>query len=52
MATSLEITTTGHVATIAISRPDVHNAFDDALVAELTDALGKADTTRTSAPWC
>ena len=27
------------VATIRLNRPDVHNAFDDALIAELTAAL-------------
>src|SRR5689334_5433600 len=41
MAHALEINTIGKVVTIAIHRPDVHNAFDDALVAELTDALAK-----------
>ena len=41
MAHALEINTIGKVVTIAIHRPDVHNAFDDALVAELTDALTK-----------
>ena len=28
-----------HVATITINRPEVHNAFDDALIAQLTAAL-------------
>jgi len=41
MAHSLEVTTIGKVVTIAINRTDVHNAFDDTLVADLTDALGK-----------
>lgn len=41
MAHALEINTIGKVVTIAIHRPEVHNAFDDALVAELTDALAK-----------
>ena len=41
MAYSLEITTIGKVVTIAISRPDMHNAFDGTLVADLTDALTK-----------
>jgi len=41
MAHALEITTIGKVVTVAIHRPDVHNAFDDTLVAELTDALTK-----------
>jgi methylglutaconyl-CoA hydratase len=41
MAYSLEITTIGKVVTIAIHRPDVHNAFDDTLVVDLTNALNK-----------
>jgi methylglutaconyl-CoA hydratase len=43
MSGSLEVTTIGKVVTIAINRPDVHNAFDDALVADLTEALGKLE---------
>ena len=27
------------VATITLNRPETHNAFDDALIARLTDAL-------------
>jgi len=41
MAYSLEVTTLGKVVTIAINRPDVHNAFDATLVADLSEALGK-----------
>lgn len=36
---SLETRFDGPVATLAIARPAVHNAFDDALIAELTRAL-------------
>jgi len=43
MAHSLEVTTIGKVVTVAINRPDVHNAFDDALVADLTEALVKLE---------
>jgi len=43
MAYSLEVTTIGRVVTIAINRPDVHNAFDDTLVADLGNALGKLE---------
>jgi len=43
MAYSLEVTTIGKVATVAINRPDLHNAFDDTLVADLTDALTKCE---------
>lgn len=31
------------VATITLDRPDVHNAFDDHLIAELTELLGRLD---------
>ncbi len=31
------------VATITLNRPDVHNAFDDALIEALTDVLGKIE---------
>ena len=30
----------GAVATVTLNRPETHNAFDDALIARLTDALG------------
>lgn len=43
MASSLDIVIAQRVARVALNRPQVHNAFDDALVAELTDALGKLD---------
>jgi len=39
----LEIAVDGRVARIALNRPDVHNAFDDELIYELTDALTKLD---------
>jgi methylglutaconyl-CoA hydratase len=41
MAYSLEVNTIGKVVTVAINRPDVHNAFDDTLVNDLTNALTK-----------
>ena len=31
------------VATLRLNRPDIHNAFDDALIAELTEALQALD---------
>ncbi len=34
----------GTVAEITLNRPQVHNAFDDALIAALTEALVSADT--------
>ena len=43
MPASLDITIVNRVARVALDRPQVHNAFDDALVAELTEALGKLD---------
>jgi len=30
------VTVSGDVATVTINRPDVHNAFDDAVIARLT----------------
>lgn len=43
MPSSLAIAIANRVARVALDRPQVHNAFDDALVAELTDTLGKLD---------
>ncbi len=39
MADSLDIAIDRRVARVALNRPQVHNAFDDALVADLTAAL-------------
>lgn len=39
----LDIVIDHRVAHIALNRPNVHNAFDDVLIAELTDALTKFD---------
>jgi methylglutaconyl-CoA hydratase len=39
MTDSIQTTRSGPVATITLTRPSVHNAFDDALIAELTAAL-------------
>ena len=38
MFTTLEIELQGTVATIWMNRPDLHNAFDEILIAELTAA--------------
>uniref|UniRef100_UPI00047F5871 enoyl-CoA hydratase-related protein n=1 Tax=Pseudochrobactrum sp. AO18b TaxID=1201036 RepID=UPI00047F5871 len=49
MHEALEITRDGSVATIWMNRPQRHNAFDAALIAELTQAftqLGADDETR------
>ena len=43
MSDLLDIAIVHHVARIALNRPGVHNAFDDALIAELTDVLVKFD---------
>jgi methylglutaconyl-CoA hydratase len=43
MSNPLNVTIERHVARIALNRPDVHNAFDDALIAELTASLGALD---------
>ena len=39
MYQTLEIERHNRVATVWMNRPDVHNAFDEALIAELTAAL-------------
>ncbi|MGN6518324.1 MAG: enoyl-CoA hydratase-related protein [Dokdonella sp.] len=39
MSEAVLVTVVGHVATIALNRAQVHNAFDDALIADLTAAL-------------
>lgn len=39
MTTTLRITHQGSLATVVLDRPQVHNAFDDTLIAELTAAL-------------
>ncbi|WP_153163044.1 enoyl-CoA hydratase/isomerase family protein [Zoogloea sp. 1C4] len=40
---TLEIIRDGGIATIWMNRPDVHNAFNEALIAELTDACRQLD---------
>ena len=39
MSDSLQISRSGRVARVALDRPDLHNAFDDHLIADLTRAL-------------
>ncbi|MBN8726303.1 MAG: enoyl-CoA hydratase/isomerase family protein [Xanthomonadales bacterium] len=39
MSESVIVAIEGRVATLTLNRPQVHNAFDDALIAELTAAL-------------
>ncbi|MEP6941171.1 MAG: enoyl-CoA hydratase-related protein [Rudaea sp.] len=41
MSDTLQIVIEHRVARIALNRPDLHNAFDDALIADLTDALAR-----------
>lgn len=43
MPQSLQVTVENRVAQIALDRPDVHNAFDDELIARLTAALQAID---------
>jgi len=40
---TLQIVEQNRVARIALNRPDVHNAFDDIMIAELTAALARID---------
>lgn len=39
MTTNIAIERQGPIGLVTLNRPDRHNAFDDALIAELTDAL-------------
>ncbi|MEP6898157.1 MAG: enoyl-CoA hydratase/isomerase family protein [Rhodanobacter sp.] len=43
MHETILVTRRGAVATITLNRPQIHNAFDDALIASLTRALEQAD---------
>jgi methylglutaconyl-CoA hydratase len=43
MSESVLVTRSGSVAEIRLNRPQVHNAFDDALVADLTTALADCE---------
>lgn len=43
MTTAIQIANDNGVRTLSMDRPTVHNAFDDALIAELTAALETAD---------
>src|SRR5262249_20752419 len=45
MTSTLQIAEENRVARITLSRADVHNAFDDRLIAELTAELGKIAAT-------
>ncbi|EHP37530.1 enoyl-CoA hydratase, partial [Cupriavidus basilensis OR16] len=47
--TTLTVTTAQHVATVTLNRPDVRNAFNETVIAELTGAfraLGSEPTVR------
>ena len=46
MFTTLEIQLEGPVATIWMNRPDLHNAFDETLITELTASDTLADPER------
>ena len=39
MTQALRIATANHVATVVLSRPDVRNAFNDEVIAELSQAF-------------
>lgn len=43
MTSTLQIVEANRVARIALNRPDIHNAFDDVMIAELTAALERLD---------
>jgi methylglutaconyl-CoA hydratase len=41
--TTIEVEASGGVARVTLNRPDVHNAFDETLIAELTQVVRKLD---------
>jgi methylglutaconyl-CoA hydratase len=43
--TSIEVEVRNEVGLVTLNRPDVHNAFDETLIAELTRALGVLEAT-------
>ena len=44
--TSIDVDVRAAVAVVTLNRPDVHNAFDEVLIAELTTALERLDRDR------
>jgi methylglutaconyl-CoA hydratase len=42
-SSTLEVTVSGPIAHVALNRPDVHNAFDETLIAELTHVVRTLD---------
>jgi methylglutaconyl-CoA hydratase len=40
---TIQVTAAGGIARVALNRPDVHNAFDETLIAELTEVVRKLD---------
>lgn len=44
---AVELTRQGNVAHLLMNRPEVHNAFDDALIADLTAAIDEIDADST-----
>ncbi len=42
---TIEVAERNEVALVTLNRPEVHNAFDDELIAELTSALARIDAT-------
>ena len=43
--TTIDVSQRNDVALVALNRPDVHNAFDETMIAELTEALRLLDST-------
>jgi len=41
---TLELAISGHVATVTLNRPEVRNAFNETMIAELTDAFSQLQT--------
>jgi len=41
---TLELAISGHVATVTLNRPEVRNAFNETMIAELTDVFSRVQT--------
>ena len=41
---TLELAISGHVATVTLNRPEVRNAFNETMIAELTDVVSRLQT--------
>lgn len=52
MNSAVRIDTRGHVATVTLVRPEVRNAFNDEVIAQLSEAFMRLGATARSARSC